>query len=287
MCTQLQPQPQTSLEILPPSQTDEETLVTLWLANTQSPHTRRAYEREWRQFMEFANRPIRTIRLETVVQYLSYLEEQGLKPASVNRALAALRSLFSFAQKTGFMTLNPAAGAKPRRVRRSIANRILSREQVREVIELMPTPEAERLAEFLYQTGARISEALAVRRRHISDGYVELFGKGGKTRTVSIPRELAKALMDGDPDDLVFPFSERDVRRWFSYAGFLLDIEGLSPHWFRHSHATHALENGCPLHVLRDSLGHSDIGVTSAYLHVRPETSSGDYLGSSRKGGSE
>jgi integrase/recombinase XerD len=285
MCTQ--PQPQASLEVLPHVQTDEETLVALWLANTQSPNTRRAYEREWRQFMEFANRPIRTIRLETVVQYLGYLEEQGLKPASVNRALAALRSLFSFAQKTGFMAFNPAAGAKPRRVRRTIANRILSREQVREVIELMPTPEAERLAEFLYQTGARISEALSLRRRHVSAGHVELFGKGGKTRTVSIPPALAEVLMDGEPDDLVFPFSERDVRRWFSYAGFLLDIEGLSPHWFRHSHATHALENGCPLHVLRDSLGHSDVGVTSTYLHVRPETSSGDYLCGDKKGESE
>jgi integrase/recombinase XerD len=52
----------------------------------------------------------------------------------------------------------------------------------------------------------------------------------------------------------------------------------VSPHWMRHAHATHSLENGAPITLVQGTLGHKDIKTTSRYTHVRPNASSGQYL---------
>ena len=51
-----------------------------------------------------------------------------------------------------------------------------------------------------------------------------------------------------------------------------------SPHWFRHSHATHSLDRGCPVHIVQNTLGHSSLATTTKYVHVRPTESSSKYL---------
>lgn len=54
--------------------------------------------------------------------------------------------------------------------------------------------------------------------------------------------------------------------------------KNVSPHWFRHAHASHALDNGAPIHLVSETLGHSSIQVTSRYSHARPNESSSNYL---------
>jgi integrase/recombinase XerD len=51
-----------------------------------------------------------------------------------------------------------------------------------------------------------------------------------------------------------------------------------SPHWFRHSSATHAIENGAPIHVVQHSLGHASINTTGKYLHATPTSSNANFL---------
>ena len=56
-------------------------------------------------------------------------------------------------------------------------------------------------------------------------------------------------------------------------------IEGqVSPHWLRHSHASHSLDHGAPLSLVQQTLGHSSIATTEKYLHAKPDDSSGMYL---------
>lgn len=62
-------------------------------------------------------------------------------------------------------------------------------------------------------------------------------------------------------------------------AGARAGIENVSPHWLRHSHASHAMDRGVPLHVVQASLGHSNPATTGRYLHARPGDGSGRYLG--------
>jgi integrase len=53
---------------------------------------------------------------------------------------------------------------------------------------------------------------------------------------------------------------------------------GVSPHWLRHAHATHALERGAPIHLVQATLGHASVVTTGRYLHARPSDSSARYL---------
>ena len=53
---------------------------------------------------------------------------------------------------------------------------------------------------------------------------------------------------------------------------------GVSPHWLRHAHATHALERAAPIHTVQATLGHASVATTGKYLHARPTDSSARYL---------
>ncbi len=55
--------------------------------------------------------------------------------------------------------------------------------------------------------------------------------------------------------------------------------KAVSPHWFRHAHASHALHRGAPVALVKETLGHASLDTTAAYLHVSPDESSGLHLG--------
>jgi integrase/recombinase XerD len=67
----------------------------------------------------------------------------------------------------------------------------------------------------------------------------------------------------------------RIVAKAAARAGLELSV---SPHWLRHSHATHALERGAPIHLVAATLGHASVATTGKYLHARPTDSSSNYL---------
>jgi integrase/recombinase XerD len=124
-------------------------------------------------------------------------------------------------------------------------------------------------------------------------GQVSVFGKGGKTRVVLIPSpvwDLVYQLKkDYGKDDPVFRsrqrglngyhVSRKQVWRVVKQAAIRarIDLE-VSPHWLRHSHASHSLDRGAPLSLVKETLGHSSISITEKYLHAKPDDSSGMYL---------
>ena len=63
-----------------------------------------------------------------------------------------------------------------------------------------------------------------------------------------------------------------------AFAGERVNVEGVSPHWFRHAHASHALDNGAPIHVVQATLGHASLATTGRYTHVQPTHTSSTYL---------
>ena len=67
----------------------------------------------------------------------------------------------------------------------------------------------------------------------------------------------------------------RVVRAAAKRAGIDLPV---SPHWFRHAHASHALDRGAPIHLVQATLGHASITTTGRYLHARPQDSSSRFL---------
>jgi integrase/recombinase XerD len=138
-----------------------------------------------------------------------------------------------------------------------------------------------------------VSELVALRWRDLQprdhgEGQVTVSGKGGKTRAVLLPaavwRDL-QALRAAATNGPVFgsrkggPLTARQVQRLVDAAARRAGLRaGVSPHWLRHAHATHALERGAPIHIVQATLGHASVATTGRYLHARPTDSSARYL---------
>ena len=161
------------------------------------------------------------------------------------------------------------------------------------MIALEPQPRNRLLLRMLYATAVRVSELC---RMHWDDlqarevgGQVTIVGKGGKTNCVLIPEHLWRDLMEfrkqaiggapifaGRKGKSLHPGHVlRIVRKAAKRAGIDRNV---SPHWLRHSHASHALDRGAPIHLVQATLNHSNLATTGKYLHVRPSDCSSRYL---------
>jgi site-specific recombinase XerD len=275
---------------VPAQATRDDQVLALWL-HGRSPHTARAYRADVTGFGLFVGRPLREITLGDVQAYSDALS--GLAPATRGRRLAAVKSLFSFAQRIGYITFNVTAAVQAPAIKNVLAERILPEPDVHRMIALEPDTRNRLLLRLLYAGGMRVSELCGLSWRDAQPsgdaGQVTLFGKGGKTRTVLLTvatwRELA-VRRDDNADAPIFvsqkggPLSPVQAWRVVRAAARRAGIEGdVSPHWLRHAHASHALDRGAPIHLVQATLGHADLRTTSKYTHARPTDSSARYLG--------
>ncbi|OYW23833.1 MAG: integrase [Planctomycetales bacterium 12-60-4] len=270
--------------------TDDQ-LIELWL-HGRPDHTQRAYRREIVRFLEATNKPLRLIRLIEIQNYTDDIPS-CLKPSSVKRAMSAIKSLFAFGFRLGYLTFDIGRAMKLPTFRDELADRILSEVDVLRIISLEPQPRNRAILLTLYAGGFRVSEICSIKWRHLQDrdaaGQITVHGKGGKTRTVLMPQAVWEALLKlRDRDSSEAPvfrsrkkghLDESAVWRIVSKASARAGIDkNVSCHWFRHAHASHALDRGCPIHLVQATLGHSSISTTGRYLHARPTDSSGNYL---------
>ena len=115
---------------------------------------------------------------------------------------------------------------------------------------------------------------------------LSILGKGEKPRQVLLPEIVSRSLItlrgDEGANDPVFASRKGGrltaravhgmVKRTAARAGVNAAI---SPHWLRHAHGSHAIDEGAPLHEVQATLGHANVSTTSGYLHARPGSSSG------------
>ena len=286
--------PESSSEDLGPitQQADsDEQLIEIWL-HGRPKNTQQAYRREVQRFLDAVGKPLRSIKLLDIQQYTENIPP-CLKESSVKRALSAIKSLFAFGFRLGYLSFDVGRAMKLPTFRDELADRILSETDVLRIISLEPQPRNRALLLTLYAGGFRVSEVCSLKWRHLQErdtaGQITVFGKGGKTRTVLMPHSVWEAVMklrDGDSSEApVFRSRKkghldesavwRIVRKASDRAGI---DKNVSCHWFRHAHASHALDRGCPIHLVQATLGHSSISTTGRYLHARPTDSSGNYL---------
>lgn len=294
------PQP-TNLAIAPSSAsiTPTKGLLDLWL-HGKSPHTQRYYRREALKFLAIVGKPIESITLADVQGYATALHQSKLAVSSVARAIAAIKSLFTFAhQKTGLLKANPAGAVTLPKVKDSLAERIIPEWVVNSMIGLEPNGRNRALLKLLYVAGLRVSEVTQLQWSSLQPrdigGQVLVYGKGGKTRAIKLPQSLWQELqsMRGNAEigEPIFTsrkqkghLKEVQVNRIVKAAA--LRVPGLdkavakavSPHWLRHAHASHAMDRGAPVHLVKETLGHANIATTGRYLHARPTDSSSLYL---------
>lgn len=258
-----------------------------------SPHTVAAYDRDARQLGSFCagyaiDDPGEVTAL-VIRRFLAELGRHGYARASLARKAASVRALFGLLHQRGLVAADPAAGLATSRSGRSLP-RVLRVDQVEHMLAVPDTSPAglrdRALLEFLYASGARVSELVGLDDDAIdlAGPSVRLFGKGSKERVVPlgapVRAALARWLADGRPafvaghTNVVFCVADggrmgpRTVRRVVERSAAAAGLANVTPHTLRHSYATHLLEGGADLRSVQELLGHAALATTQIYTHV-------------------
>lgn len=287
--TALAPQP--TGEIMPQQAHSDAQVLALWL-HGHSEHTQRAYLSDVQRLLAFVDgKPLAAVTLGELQAFADSLS--SLSANTQKRTLSSIKSLLTFAQKIGYVRFNVGAALKAPKPKHTLAERILTEEQVHALLAAAESQRDKVLLRLLYASACRVSELCALTWRDVQpsgdSGQVTLFGKGDKTRSVKLSRATWQALQalrgSAKHTDPVFMSQKgghldpsqvhRIVRAAAQRAGI---VGNVSPHWLRHSHASHALERGASAALVRDTLGHDSLATTDKYSHARPGTSSALHL---------
>lgn len=275
-----------------PATADDALVIDTWLRTKRSPHTRDAYGRDVRRLLVYTDRaPLRSVTLPMLLDFAGSLA--ALAPESQRRIVASIKSLLAFAQKSGYLPVNVGAAWTASQPADRLSERILTEEQVQRMLALEYDYTKRLLLRVLYASGGRVSEICALRWRHVQArgddaGQLVLYGKGEKTRVVPLSAALWQdlyILYSDDPEAPVFrtrtgqPYARSRVHRIVREASQRAGLPaGVSPHWLRHAHASHALDRGAPISLVKETLGHANVRTTDKYLHARPDDGSSLYL---------
>lgn len=271
----------------------DEYLVSLRVERGLSPRSIEAYGRDLSQYRDFLSG--RQPDEDLVAQYVADLRGRGLADATVARKVASLRGLHRFLVIEGLRPDDPTGLLdSPRR-----PDPFPKALTIDETIALVEAPGAETpaarrdsaLLEFMYATGARVSETVGVDLGHLDldERLVRVTGKGSKQRVVPVGSKAVSAIHAWLPDRLRLIsrkqpgdplFLSLRGRRLSRQAVFDIvkktadkaDIEPrkVSPHVLRHSAATHMVEAGADLRTVQEMLGHATISTTQVYTRVSP-----------------
>lgn len=270
---------------------NDKQLIELWL-HGRPAKTQKAYRRDILKAYEIFHKPIREITLGDIQAYSDALKEEALAPASIRRYLATIKSLFKFAFDIGYIPFDTAKPLRLPSLKDNLSHRILTEEEIHLLIDAARTPRNKLIIKLFYISGIRVSELASLKWKDLikrEDGFqLTVYGKGDKTNNILLPESLwieLETLRAGSCDEYPIFRSrkkghldsgqiQRIIRNITEKAGL---SKRVSPHWFRHSHASHALDRGCPIHLVQKQLNHSSISTTGRYLHARPSESSSTY----------
>ena len=230
---------------------------------------------------------------EKTIQEFIYSVSKKLNARSQSRLISGLRSFFSFMIFEDYRKDNPLDLMESPKIGRKLPDTI-SIEEVDRIIAAIDLGknEGERnraIIETLYGCGLRVSELIDLKISDLffEEGFIKVTGKGDKQRFVPISdytvkfiniyKDQVRVLQDIKPEATDTLFLNRRgngltramiftiVRRLTEAAGIRKKV---SPHTFRHSFATHLLENGADLRAIQQMLGHESITTTEVYVHV-------------------
>ncbi len=264
-----------------------------------SPNTVAGYLSDISLFFEESGLEPASVAPADIVDYLSERSDT-LSKRSQARLLSAFRSFFDWMILEGAMKENPCDGVDPPKIGRYLPE-VLSVQEVDDIIASVDTstPAGLRdraILEVLYGCGLRVSEAAGLRMSDIfaKEGFLRIVGKGDKERIIPLGEMAAEALeawygARPEPcrgyEDFVFlnrsgkSLSRVSIFNMVKKQAMLAGVrKEISPHTFRHSFATHLVENGADLRVVQEMLGHESILTTEIYTHMDSSSWQGSIL---------
>ena len=265
----------------------------LKIERAMSPNTVASYCSDVKKFAEFHNDALEKADPDAVISYLS--SRKKLSERSQARLLSSLRSFYDWLILEKIIEESPCDKVDMPKLGVYLPT-VLSVEEVEAIIDSVQREDwfglrDKAILEVLYGCGLRVSEAveLKISGVYLDEGFLRVIGKGNKERLVPLGEMAGDALRnyldsrpapaDAESDDVLFlnRFGKRFsrvsmfnlVKKQALAAGITKE---LSPHTFRHSFATHLVENGADLRVVQEMLGHESITTTEVYTHIEAET---------------
>ena len=256
-----------------------------------SEHTAVAYRKDLEQFLKFAEitseNELKEVNARLVRGWMVDLMENDYVPQSVNRKLSTLRTYFKWLNKRGVIAENPmklVRGPKNnKRLPSFIQQSQIEENKLSETFTDDFDGQRDKLMfELLYQTGIRLSELINLKDNSASDAQIKVLGKRNKERIIPISSDLNQLIqkyrklrsdIDVNTDTLLvlktgkILYPKFVYRRINKYLSLTTDVRKKSPHVLRHTFATHMLNNGAGLEVLKELLGHANLSATQVYTH--------------------
>lgn len=266
-----------------------------------SGNTLDAYMRDVRKLESFTiseldNLSPQNITYENLQEYIYQLSKNKISERSQARAISSIKAFFKFLLEDDYRTDNPATLLEGPKLGLYLPD-TLSEEDINRIITCIDnsTDIGKRnkcILEVLYGCGLRVSELIDLKISNINfkESYIMVEGKGEKTRLVPLANTTAefirsyihtvrnKTKINKKYEDTLFLNSRGTnmsrvivfiiIKELTQKAGI---SKSISPHTFRHSFATHLLQNGADLRFIQEMLGHSSITTTQVYTHLKTE----------------
>ncbi len=254
-----------------------------------------SYKQDLKQFNQYLSDEnvtgVEQITTEILVTFLQFLSENDKSNKTIRRVQSTLRNFHQFLQMEQVIETNPALRLNTPKEERELPV-VLT---IDEMETLLHSPDStakgirdNAIMELLYASGLRVSELINLKLSdlNLEMGFIHVYGKGDKERIVPTTEYVADklnnyiqnqrlTLLKHENTDILFltnrgkGFTRQGL--WKTIKKYVL-ISGINknitPHTFRHSFATHLIENGADLRAVQEMLGHSDISTTQVYTQI-------------------
>lgn len=272
-----------------------------------SDHTIISYQTDLNQFLGFCagqfdcekeSVPIHKVDRLLIRLWLGRLSDNGLKKSSIARKVAAIRSFFKYCFKRSIVEQNPAHLLIVPKKDKPLP-KTATAEDITRMMNAVDTAssrgkQTRAIMELFYSTGIRLNELvqLNIDDINLNMSQITVMGKGAKQRIVPVGGQALKAFSEhlDSRTDLFGPKTDADARKAVFIAAHgqrmyaravqrivkkLLqktsEVTQKSPHVLRHSFATHLLDSGADIRIIKELLGHASLASTQVYTHTSVE----------------
>lgn len=252
----------------------------------RSDGTIEQYQQHLKRMLQYINKPVKEITEADLFMYISmYKKKRDVSNVYLDNIRLVFSSFFGWLNNKGYISKNPAAGLDPIKKEKRI-KKPLSDTELEILRRNCAIKRDTALIEFLYSTGVRVSELIALNKQDIDFDSMKaiVYGKGAKEReaylTAAASMHLKEYLDTRTDDNEALFVSLKEPHERLSVAGVEeilrrlgkeTGIEKVHPHRFRRTMATNILHKGMPIEEVREILGHVKLDTTLIYCQVSRE----------------
>lgn len=264
-----------------------------------APGTRKSYLTITMNFFEYVEIQVGEIRPYHIEDWMVHLKAKGLKTTTLSNQLSVIKAFFKYLHEVGFMRMNPSAPVKgPKFVPSYHGEKVLTREDMEKLVAYARRHACVRdflLCRLLVACGLRVSEGVSLTWGALTQDvrgrwFAKIMGKGEKLRHVYVPMDVMRELLEWRqarfgvapekeapaltslplfprPGGVTEAISTVTAYKMIQRCGEQALGKKISPHWLRHTFATHARLAGATIEQIREQLGHESYQTTMRYEH--------------------